>query len=154
MKYRDIDWGSNMPQYETLGKLTEVMLNDGTKPYEWEEDKTSINFNGSYQYPDTTAIIDKDGNYKSKDLGYYHIRAGSTPAYLLATRKEGSTVTYWEYIRNQPKNEYLRQLAWYWCMCAETKNMVIDVTPLLRDAEVPLQAFIAYIEKFRAYHGL
>ena len=34
MKYRDIDWGSNMPESETLGKLTKAMLDDGLKPYE------------------------------------------------------------------------------------------------------------------------
>jgi len=142
MKYLDVDWGSNMPQYETLGKLTEVMLNDGIKPYEWEEDKTNILFDGT-----------QDGE-KGKDLGYYHIRAGSTPAYLLATRKEGSMDTYWEYIRNQPKNEYLRQLAWYWYMCSETKNMEIDLTPILRDALVPVQLFVTYMENFKLYHGL
>ena len=45
MKYLDVEWGPNMPEYETLGKLTEVMLKDGIRPYEWEEDKSSLYFN-------------------------------------------------------------------------------------------------------------
>ena len=47
MKYLDIDWGPNMPEHETLGKLTEKMLDDGVRPYEFEEDKNSIYFDGT-----------------------------------------------------------------------------------------------------------
>src|SRR3990167_6005036 len=65
MKYLDIDWGPDMPYCETFGHLTEKMLEDGVRPFEWEEDKT---------------------DFPTKDFGWYHIRAGSTPAWLLAEK--------------------------------------------------------------------
>lgn len=90
-KYTDIEWGPHMPHSETLGYLAQAMLDDGINPYEWEEDKTD----------------------EGKDLGYYHIRAGSTPAYLLTHRNFGDRQVYENYIYNQPANEILRQVDWY-----------------------------------------
>lgn len=136
INYLDIDWGPNMPHSETLGKLTEFMLNDGLKPYEWEEDKSN------YLYSGTTDIV------RSKDLGYYHIRAGSTPAYLLATRKYGDIKTYNDYLKNQPKDEYLRQCAWY-------KYMGGDPTEITDDVEIPWHWFhVTYFENFKRFHNL
>lgn len=137
MNYIDIDWAPHMPHSETLGKLTEAIINDGVNAFEIEEDKSSIYFDGT-----------KDGD-KSKDLGYYHIRAGSTPAVLLAYREHDSE-KYWEYINNQPKNEYLRQFAWYWIAGGEE-----FITPeVLKEMEVGYHNWLIYIEKFRKYHGL
>ena len=89
--FRYADWGPNMPKYETIGELTKEMLLKGLKPYEIEEDKTD------------------DG----KNLGYYHIRAGSAVAYLLTTKHYGNRDTYWEYLKNQPPSELLRHCDWY-----------------------------------------
>lgn len=101
MKYLNIDWAPDMPYCETLGHLTEAMVNDDLKVLELKDDKSNILFDGT-----------QDGEY-GKGLGYYHIRAGSTPAYLLATKKYGDKETYWSYLKNQPRTEYLRQIAWY-----------------------------------------
>ena len=60
-KYLDVEWGPDMPYCETLGHLTEAMLKDNVRVFELEEDKT---------------------DFPTKDLGYYHVRAGSTPAWL------------------------------------------------------------------------
>lgn len=91
-KYRYVDWGPNMPEHETLGALTWAMLGDGLEPYEMEEDKTEL---------------------PTKGLGYYHIRAGSTVAYLLTHREFGSRETYDEYLKNQPSSELLRHCDWW-----------------------------------------
>lgn len=91
MKYLDVEWGPSMPEHETLGKLTEKMLDDGVRPYEMEEDKTD----------------------EGKDLGYYHIRAGSTVSYLLTHKHFGNKETYWEYLKNQPSQELLRHCDWF-----------------------------------------
>lgn len=149
-KYKDIDWNSHMPHSETLGYLTEAMLNDGIKAYEWEEDKSNILFDGI-----------QDGE-KSKDLGYYHIRAGSTPAYLLAEKTYGNKETYESYIKNQPKSEYLRQMAWYMWMCIVTKNdeIIDDLADFLFDIGIKSSKdsgsaeWSIYFEKFIKYHGL
>lgn len=105
MNYRYVEWGPNMPEHETLGALTYAMLGDGLKPFEIEEDKT---VNG-------------------KDLGYYHIRAGSVPAYLLTTKHFGDPKTYWEYINNQPTSETLRQCNWYDLMGGNTVEIRKDL---------------------------
>lgn len=137
MEYRDIDWAPDMPYCETLGHLTEAMLDDGFKSYEFEEDKSNILFDGT-----------KDGE-KSKDLGYYHIRAGSTAAVLLAWRDEDED-QYFKYISEQPKSEYLRHMAWYWIMGGDE---YID-RAVLQEMGVNDVEWLEYIEKFRKYHGL
>lgn len=142
MKYLDIDWGPDaMPYTETFGLLTEALLKDGARVYEMEDDKSNILFDGT-----------KDGD-KAKDFGYYHIRSGSLPAYLLSTKYEGNLTTYNEYLVNQPKSEYLRQFAFYYIMLVETKSK-IDITDFLKDVGVPLNEWWNYIKEFRAYHGL
>lgn len=140
MKYLDVDWSPDaMPYTETLGLLTEAMLKDGLIPYEWEEDKSNILFDGI-----------QDGE-KGKDLGYYHVRAGSTPAYLLATHKYGDAKTYWDYLHNQPRNELVRQCAWY-------EYMMDDISPslllMLLDMHISAEDFYMYYNKFKVYHGL
>lgn len=144
MKYRDIEWGPNMPEHETFGKLTEEMLNDGLSVQEMREDKSNFLFNGY-----------KDGE-KGKDLGYYHIRAGSTPAYLLATLHGGDMKTYYDYLRNQPKTEYLRQVAWFWYMCYRTRNEKImrDLIRVLQDSRVKEEEWYKYFKDFVSYHNL
>jgi hypothetical protein len=140
MEYRGCEWGP-VPWGETLSELTEKMLADGILPYEWEEDKSNRLFDGT-----------QDGE-KSKDLGYYHIRAGSTPAYLLATRKYGNSDTYNEYLKNQPRNEYLRQLAWYSIMGGGAGG-IADVLWDIKPDESFEREFLDYVEGFRKYHGL
>lgn len=145
LNYVDIEWGPNMPKHETLGKLTEEMLNDGVKVFEWEEDKSNILFNST-----------QDGE-QSKNLGYYHIRAGSTPAYLLAEKKYGNKETYESYLKNQPKTEYLRQLAWYDYMVENSggnKNLYTEIWMLLSDVSINHEYWNPYCDKFRKYHGL
>ena len=147
MKYRDCDWGPNMPHYETLGKLTELMLKDRVSNIEMPEDKSSIYLDGSYAYSERE---------RGKDLGYYHIRAGSTPAVLLAWLHAGDIKTYYDYIKNQPKNEYLRQIAWYWYMCYVTKNESImrDLTKILQDVGVQEPDWYKYFNEFVRFHNL
>lgn len=137
MQYRDIEWGPNMPEHETLGKLTEEMLADGVKVYEWPEDKSSILFDGEDQYPE---------HHKEGGLGYYHCRAGSTPAVLLAWR-ENNPDEYWKYLKEQPKNEYLRQVCWY-------QYIGGNPTSIIQDLKLEPFAFKDYYEKFIKYHGL
>lgn len=134
MRYRHIDWSPDkMPEYETFGQLTEAMIKDRVYMYEWEEDKNSIYYDGTSD--------------EKKDLGYYHIRSGSVPAYLLATKKYGDKDTYWKYINEQPKREYLRQAFWYKAMGGDPSEIVID-------AGVSLQDFDDYVIKAKKYHGL
>jgi hypothetical protein len=145
MKYLDIDWSPDaMPYTETFGLLTEAMLKDGCKPYEFEEDKNSIYFDGT-----------QNGEV-GKDLGYYHIRSGSTPAYLLATKGYGNIDTYTEYLTKQPKNEYLRQFAWYYHMSMVHKqhNVITAFDGFLRDVNISPSDWGKYIQKFTPYHGL
>ena len=137
MKYRDVEWGPGMPEHETLGKLTEVMLNDGIKPYEFKEDKNSIYIDGKQN---------GDGSF---NLGYYHIRAGSTIAYLLAERGYGNKETYWAYLKKQPEMEYLRQCAWYCYMCGPT-----FYPQLLNDLAIDQATWTKYMAYFLSYHGL
>jgi hypothetical protein len=104
-KYRYVEWGPDMPKHETLGALTIQMLADGLKPYEIEEDKTD----------------------EGKDLGYYHVRAGSSIPYLLTTKHYGNADTYWEYIGNQPFEEILRHCSWYDRMGGDSSEVREDM---------------------------
>ena len=105
-KYRYVEWGPNMPVHETLGELTKEMLVNGVKPEEMEEDKTD----------------------EGKDLGYYHIRAGSTPAYLLTTKFYGNSDEYWSYLKNQPESEILRHCNWYDRMGGDSSEIRKDLS--------------------------
>jgi len=144
MKYLDVDWGSHMPHSETLGHLTEAMLNDGIRVLEWWEDKSSLHIDGTEGYPTNAG--------KGKNLGYYHIRAGSVPALLLAY-KDHDTEKYDEYLKNQPKNEYLRQMAWFWYITDNT-HVLGKIIELVEDLELGSGEFGDYTYKFRDYHGL
>lgn len=148
LSYTDIDWNSHMPHSETLGYLTQAMLNDGAKVYEWPEDKSGVMFDGSEQYPE---------HHKEGGLGYYHIRSGTTPAYLLATRKYGDKKTYDDYLKNQPRNELLRHLAWYDYILREVPNWrdlanYMDIID--EDLNIELGYWTEYMVSFRKYHGL
>ncbi len=152
LKYLDVDWGPDMPYCETLGHLTEAMLKDGIRPYEFPEDKSNMLFDGSFST--------SNGIKKSKNLGYYHIRAGSTPALLLAY-KEHDPEKYWEYLKNQPKSEYLRQLAWYFYMCGVVDSLhaigneiYYPILEIAKDSGLDEAQWHEYFDKFRDYHGL
>jgi hypothetical protein len=136
-KFINCEWGPKMPEHETLGELTQKMLEAGLRPKEIEEDKSDFLFGTEL------------GERRSKNLGYYHIRAGSTPAYLLAHRERGDS-QYFDYIKNQPKSEYLRQLAWYWIMGG---NKFINIQ-LLTEIGENYGDWFKYIENFRIFHGL
>ena len=114
MKYLRVDWGDHMPHSETLGYLTEAMLNDGVRPYEMEEDKGDVVFS-----PFKTA----------KDLGYYHVRAGSTIAYLLASKHDTPehNQQYKDYLKNQPESEILRHCGWYTYMNGDATEILFDL---------------------------
>lgn len=135
MKYRDVEWGDDMPYCETLGHLTEAILKDGIVPYELEEDKSSLYFNYSLSKQD-----------KGKDLGYMHIGAGSTPAVLLAWR-EYDQPAYWEYLKNQPRTEYMRQMCWY-------NYMGGNISDILADLEVGIGEWLIYYQRFKNFHNL
>lgn len=106
LRYVDCEWGPVMPKNETLGELTERMLADGLSCYEIEEDKT---------------------DFPTKNLGYYHVRAGSTVAYLLTTKQFGNPDTYWDYIKNQPSIELLRHCDWYDKMGGNSSEIREDI---------------------------
>jgi hypothetical protein len=131
-----VDWGSNMPESETLGRLTEAMLKDEIKPYEMEEDKSNCLYEGTQD------------EERGKDLGYYHIRSGSLPAYLLATKHYGDKETYSKYIKEQPKTEYIRQLAWYYRM----PSLHEWSAEIIEDAGISIKEWGAYLGRFSKYH--
>lgn len=143
MKYLDSDWAPDMPYCETLGHLTEAMVKDEVRVLELEDDKSNFLFDGT-----------KDGE-KSKDLGYYHIRAGSTVAYLLATRAHGDKKTYWDYLNNQPKSELLRHLAWYSYMNHRTEHASEgDIEQMWKDLQLPPEKWANYLWDFGDYYNL
>lgn len=138
-RYTGSDWGP-VHWGETLSELTLHMLGNGIKPVEQLEDKTSI-------YLTDEGIL-KDPA-RGKNIGYYHIRAGSVPALLLAYR-DHDTRAYEDYIGNQPKREYLRQFAWYWHMGGNQPA----INRVLKDVGVKKDAWGNYMKKFVKYHGL
>lgn len=145
LKYIDVSWAPDMPYCETLGHLTEKMLDDDIKCQEIGDDKSNILFDGT-----------QDGEH-SKNIGIYHIRAGSTPSYLLATRYYGEKKTYDDYIKNQPRNEYLRQFAWYTYMLQivngdDGRGWNFDI--LMEDLNISTKEWMGYMDKFRKYHRL
>lgn len=106
-KYTKVDWSADrMPYTETFGMLTKAMLDDGLRPYEFEEDKTDL---------------------PTKDLGYYHVRAGSTVVYLLTTKHYGNKETYWDYLKNQPEAELLRHCDWFDRMGGDSSEIREDL---------------------------
>lgn len=142
MKYLDVDWGpDSMPYTETFGLLTEAILKDGFHIYELQDNKSSIYFDETQDEP--------------KNTHFYHIRAGSTPAVLLAW-KENDPDQYWKYLKEQPKSEYLRQICWYWWMCFMTVNpdRLKDIEDMLYDMQIPEKEWREYRQKFQKYHGL
>ena len=136
LPFLDCEWGP-VPWGETLSELTDRILKAGLKPYEMEEDKSNFLFG------------EELGNKKSRDLGYYHIRAGSTPAYLLSHRKRGDS-QYKDWLKNQPKSEYLRQFAWYWII-GGSQFMNKD---LVEELGIGYPDWLKYVESFRKYYGL
>lgn len=136
MKYLDVDWsGDNMPYTETFGLLTEALLKDGAKVHEIEDDKSNTLYDGT-----------KNGDH-SKDTGFYHVRGGSTVAYLLATLYHGNKETYDDYLKNQPISELLRHCAWYECMGGHASSIWMDLGITNED-------WADYCMKFKEYHGL
>lgn len=131
-QFLDCEWGP-VPWGETLSELTAKMLESGICPKEIEEDKSNF-------------LFGEKNEGKSKNLGYYHIRSGSTPAYLLSHRERGDK-QYADYIKHQPRSEYLRQFAWYQIMGG-------DVTPILKDLNIGLGEWDEYIKGFKEFHGL
>ncbi len=123
-----VSWG------ETFSELTEKMLEAGLNPKEIEEDKSNFLFG------------EKLGDRRSKNLGYYHIRAGSTAPYLLSHRERGNK-QYFDYIKNQPRSEYLRQFAWYQIMGG-------DVSGMLADLKIGVGEWDEYIKNFKIFYGL
>lgn len=114
MKYLNVDWSPDaMPYTETFGLLTEAMLKDGVRPYEWPEDKGDVDFS--------------NGIKTEKDTGTYHIRSGSVPAYLLATKHYGDRKTYDDYLKNQPHKEILRHCDWYRFMGGDSREIEFDL---------------------------
>lgn len=136
MKYTNIEWGPEMPDFETLGRLTKEIVDNQSNQgiYEMEDDKSNISFYGQ-----------QDGE-NSKDLGYYHVRAGSTPAVLLAWR-DNAPDTYREYLHNQPQAEYLRQCTWYQYMGGNPKE-------IYNDCGITEEKWNEYYAKFVVDHGL
>ena len=106
MGFRYSHWEPKMPEYETLGDLTRDMVNAGVKVLEIEDDK----------------------NHPPINPDFYHIRAGSVPAYLLTTKHYGDANTYWEYIKNQPASETLRHCWWYDRMGGDTSEIRKDLS--------------------------
>lgn len=104
LEYRYCEWGPNMPMHETIGEVTKEMLLKGLKPYEIEEDKSD-----------------------TKDLGYSHIRAGSSIPYLLTTKHYGNIDTYWEYLKGQPESETLRLCGWFDRMDGDSSEIRKDL---------------------------
>ena len=159
MKYLDIDWNSHLPHSETLGLLTEAMLNDGVKVWEMEDDKNNLLI-GDID-PAYGVLLKYQGSEKGKDLGYYHIRAGSTPAVLLAWKSSPDhQKQYQDYLKNQPKSEYLRQICWYQYMIKsiqDTHQRSLVAWPkneMLKDMGVNSGNWSNYYPKFKEYHGL
>lgn len=146
MKYLEIDWAPDMPYCETLGHLTEAMLNDDLRIYEFPEDKSNIVFDPRENETAITFDLNNE-KIKSKDTGFYHVRGGSTVAYLLATKRYGDKKTYDDYLKNQPKTELLRHCCWYQYMGGDPLAIVIDL-------QVPPYLFKEYYTKFLDYHGL
>jgi hypothetical protein len=128
------DWG------ETLGEATIKLLDWGVKPLEVPEDKSSTYIDGHEDNP--------------KRLGYYHIRAGATPAYLLTHRNLGDRKTYDDYIANQPKSELLRQLGWYWYMNDKNPYKVDpnDILEVVNDCGYNHEDWLKYMDRFISFH--
>lgn len=154
MKYLSVDWSpDSMPDFETLGKLTKAMVEDGVRVKELEDDKSSLLFDNSESYSDNIS--------KGRDLGYYHIRGGSLPAYLLATKKYGDIKTYNDYIEKQPKSEYLRHCAWFDYMNEKVNEGIWkysgkadEFLVMLQDMGVALTEWVSYMNKFKEYHAI
>lgn len=126
------DWG------ETLGEATIKLLDWGVNPLEVPEDKSSIYI---------------DGHHDQKlGCGYYHIRAGATPAYLLTHRNLGDRKTYDDYIANQPKSELLRQMAWYWYMNESIPKS--DILEVVNDCGYNHEDWKKYIRRFKKFHEI
>lgn len=114
MKYLNVDWSpDSMPYTETFGLLTEAMLKDRLKPCEWPEDKGEV--------------LSRNPLETKKNTGTYHVRAGSTIAYLLATKHYGDIKTYEDYLRNQPRAEILRHCSWYQYIGGDASEIVSDL---------------------------
>lgn len=141
-RYVNCEWGP-VPWGETLSELTFKMLDDGVVSYEWPEDK------GSIYLIDNKIVRDPD---IGKNLGYYHIRAGSVPSVLLAYRTHDQN-QYNSYLKYQPKQEYLRQFAWYWYM-DENLRHENKVNLVLKDVGISGGLWDEYVKQFMIYHGL
>lgn len=142
--YSDGEYIKSLDYYAKQGDWTDSfgiflwqLLDNHAKLYEIEHERSRIYIDGTRTTFET----------KGKDLGYYHVFSGSAPAYLLATEKYGNIDTYKDYLEHQPKNEYLRQAAWYQYMGGNPERIVLD-------AGVELVKWEEYMQKFKDYHGL
>lgn len=107
MKFRYSHWQPQMPDFETLGELTKDMVNAGVKVFEIEDDK----------------------NHPPLNKNFYHVRAGSTLAYLLTTKhsESESALQYWDYLRYQPESEIRRHAWWYDLMGGDSSEVIEDL---------------------------
>lgn len=141
-KYLRVDWAPHLPHSETLGLLTQAMLNHNLRPFEIPEDKSGIMFDGSEQYPE---------QHVEGGRGYYHIRSGSVPALLLAY-KYNDAEKFYDYIEHQPRNEFLRQFAWYSQMPGIDTDKLYNI--IVDDLQISPDDWMHYLSKFKEYHGL
>lgn len=105
-----------------------------------------------YQIEDDRSIIVTDGkkyrqDASSKKLGYYHVRNGSAPIFLLAHRKNNDP-QFLDYINAQPKEETLRLFAWYWLMGG--KKFMDKV--LFKELGIDYNYWLNYIVDFKEFH--
>lgn len=131
----EIDYTTKEDRSDSFGYFTIKMMATNPKIKAIDDDRNSIYFDNRNQ------------GEKGKNLGFYHIRAGSSIPYLLSCKHFDHEKTYWEYIDGQPRVEYIRQCAWY-------KYLGGNPEEIVKDSKVGMEVFTDYYKKFMEYHNL
>jgi len=131
---------------DAFGLLTIKILATGVDIYEIEDDR------GSILLTDDNTI--SRSPQESKQLGYYHMRAGGYAAFLVGSKFCGvpsCEETYLKAIKEYPRSETLRILAWNYVVACEMRKPILSI---LEDMNVPSDLWQQYIVEFRKYHNI
>ncbi len=127
---------------DSFGLFTIKMLGRGATTETIIDDRSSLLLGNEDEYLRTTD--------KPLRLGYYHIRNGNMPIYMLASRINHMG-DYDHQLKVIPRTELLRELAWFWIFTPEYRK---DAEILLTDSNVSKETWNNYIDEFKVFHDI
>ena len=149
-------------EYDSMGKITQQMVEQGKRIYEFEDDRNTFRMNEeNHDKFDRDTWLDGPGfkwsepSDKEKKLGYYHIRNISTAISLL-NEYHSDQEAYKRRKNLMPFSEVIRLLAWQWIYDKYALQLyhkyIKEFEPVLGDYGISTDEWKNYIITFEEYH--